>query len=473
MTTPQDFKLPDVGEGLTEAEVVIWHVAVGDSVEINDIIVDIETAKSVVELPSPYSGVVAAIHVETGVTVEVGTTLISIGDLGAVPSARKPDLDVPEVPAAPAAETAPSSEEEEPKPLVLVGTGPTEAAARTRRIGRPAVNEAVSRVAVERISPGATTSNPAWTKPPVRALAKRLGVDLASLAAHADGLITRQQVEAAAAATAKPHGAPSSPSVTPVEDQRETRIPIKGVRKMTAEAMTRSAFTAPHVTLWLTADVTNMMDAVQRLKADRAWTGVRVNPMLYVARAFLLAIRSFPDINASWDEDNREIVLKHYVNLGIAAATPRGLIVPNIKNADAMDLRSLASQLADLVTMARSGKTPPADMARGTVTITNIGALGVDAGTPILNPGESAILAFGAVRPMPWVVDGQICVRQVTQLAMSFDHRLVDGELGSKVLARVGELLNDPGASFLYGDARRQRAHEGELTNGSASEGGG
>jgi 2-oxoisovalerate dehydrogenase E2 component (dihydrolipoyl transacylase) len=452
MTTTQDFKIPDVGEGLTEAEVVIWHVAVGDSVEINDIIVDIETAKSVVELPSPYAGVVVAIHVETGVTVDVGTTLISIGDAATVSSGGAPDPEEPEGSTGRiAAEPSASPDEDEPKPLVLVGTGPTEAAARTRRIGRRATSEAVGQVAVEQVGPGATNTKPVRTTPPVRALAKRLGVDLASLAARVDGPITRQQVEAAAATvTAGPLDAPSAPSVSPLEGPMETRIPIKGVRKVTAEAMTRSAFTAPHVTLWLAVDVTNMMDAVQRLKTDRAWAGVRVNPMLYVARAFLLAIRSFPDINASWDEDSREIVLKHYVNLGIAAATPRGLLVPNIKNAHSLDLRSLASQLADLVATARSGKTQPADMAGGTVTITNIGALGVDAGTPILNPGESAILAFGAVRPMPWVVDGEICVRQVTQLAMSFDHRLVDGELGSKVLARVGELLNDPGTTFLH-----------------------
>jgi 2-oxoisovalerate dehydrogenase E2 component (dihydrolipoyl transacylase) len=451
VATTQDFKLPDVGEGLTEAEVVSWHVAVGDSVEINDIIVDIETAKSVVELPSPYAGVVTAIHVEPGVTVDVGTALLSIGDHAAVSPADTPDDGAHEVPSTPTAvDPAPSPEGEEPQPLVLVGTGPKEAAARTRRIGRPAPSEGVNRVGSGHVSSEATTSNPVRTTPPVRALAKKLDVDLTSLAAHADGLITREQVEAAAPVTAEQSDAPPDPSVTPVERQLETRIPIKGVRKVTAEAMTRSAFTAPHVTLWLTVDVTNTMDAVRRLKADRAWAGVRVNPLLYVARAFLLAIRSYPDINASWDEDSREIVLKHYVNLGIAAATPRGLLVPNIKDAHSLDLRSLASQLADLVVTARAGKTSPADMARGTVTITNIGALGVDAGTPILNPGESAILAFGAVRPMPWVVDGQICVRQVTQLAMSFDHRLVDGELGSKVLARVGELLNDPGATFLH-----------------------
>ena len=227
-------------------------------------------------------------------------------------------------------------------------------------------------------------------------------------------------------------------------------MPIKGVRKATAEAMTTSAFTAPHVTEWLAVDMTRTMEMVRSLREDRQWDGVRVTPLLFVARALLLAIRSFPDINATWDEDAQEIVVKHYVNLGFAAATPRGLIVPNIKDADAMNLRELAETLDQLVTTARSGRTQPADTSGGTVTITNIGALGVDAGTPILNPGEAAILAFGAVRSIPWALDGQVVIRQVTQLAMSFDHRLVDGELGSHVLARVGQLLTDPGATFLH-----------------------
>lgn len=382
MSDIQEFRLPDVGEGLTEAEVVTWHVAVGDTVAINDLVVDIETAKSVVELPSPYSGTVSALLVEEGVTVQVGTPLISIASGGSA---------APEAPAA--AAPLPVADD---RPAVLVGPGPKSASPRRRRLGS-------SGAAVARVEPTRPDAPP----------------------------------EKEAAPIAKPSG-------------RETRSPIKGVRKVTAEAMCRSAFTAPHVTEWLTVDVTRTMEMVRSLRADRRWADVRVTPLLFVARAFLLAIRSFPQINATWDDEAQEIVVKHYVNLGIAAATPRGLIVPNIKDADTLSLRELADALDQLVTTARAGRTQPAETSGGTATITNIGALGVDAGTPILNPGEAAILAFGAVRPTPWVVDGQVTSRQVTQLAMSFDHRLVDGELGSHVLALTGQLLHDPGATFLY-----------------------
>ncbi|WP_312006628.1 2-oxo acid dehydrogenase subunit E2 [Nocardioides alcanivorans] len=220
------------------------------------------------------------------------------------------------------------------------------------------------------------------------------------------------------------------------------------MRKATAAAMTASAFTAPHVTEFLTVDVTPTMALLARLKGDRTWDGVRLTPLVLVARALLLAVRRYPGINARWDEAAQEIVEAHYVNLGLAAATPRGLIVPNIKDADALDLRGLADQIEELVTTARAGKASPEQTTHGTITITNIGALGVDTGTPILNPGEAAILAFGNVRDMPWVVDGRLAVRKVTQLALSFDHRLVDGELGSNVLSTVGRLLADPGEAF-------------------------
>ncbi|WP_181784326.1 dihydrolipoamide acetyltransferase family protein, partial [Pseudonocardia pini] len=236
----------------------------------------------------------------------------------------------------------------------------------------------------------------------------------------------------------------------PGERPAETRTPVSGVRKATAAAMVRSAFTAPHVTEWLSVDVTATMDLVRELRQDREWTGVRVTPLVLVAKALLLAVRRHPAINARWDDEHQEIVQFSQVNLGIAAATPRGLVVPNVKGADRLGLRELADALDELVATARAGSTRPAAMTGGTLTITNIGALGVDAGTPILNPGEAAILAFGAVRPMPWVVDGQIRVRQVTQLAMSFDHRLVDGELGSHVLAEVGRILADPARALRY-----------------------
>jgi 2-oxoisovalerate dehydrogenase E2 component (dihydrolipoyl transacylase) len=396
MGSVTEFKLPDVGEGLTEAEVVNWHVAVGDVVNVNDILVEIETAKSVVELPSPAAGTVSAIHVRVGETVEVGTVIVTISDGAAAPDPGSSEpAELPDE-----IEVAEAITELEEKPLVLVGTGPSTPQDRRRRLrGRDEV-----------VSPGpaAPASPRALAKPPVRALAK------------------------------------SRP------DARETRTPVKGVRKLTAAAMVESAFSAPHVTEWLTVDMTATMDLIARLKTDRRWSGVRLTPLVFVARAFLLAIKRNPGINAHWDEAAQEVVQFHYVNLGIAAATPRGLIVPNIKDAHELDVAGLASAMSDLVETARAGRTSPEQMSGGTITITNIGALGVDAGTPILNPGEAGILAFGAVREMPWVVDGQIVPRRVTQLALSFDHRLVDGALGSNVLADLGRILHDPGEALLY-----------------------
>ncbi|TXL60738.1 dihydrolipoamide acetyltransferase family protein [Aeromicrobium terrae] len=414
-----EFALPDVGEGLTEAEVVAWHVVVGDVVEVNDVLVEIETAKSVVELPSPAAGTIATVHVDEGTTVDVGSALVTIDD-----GAGAGDV-----------------ETEDEEPLVLVGRAPAAAEPRRVRLGasRPSDPPGPGPVIGHRTDAGPRVR----TKPPVRLLAKRLGVDLHTVTPSSGDVVSRQDVEAAAALT-------SEPPVSAVADARETRTPIKGVRKATAAAMTRSAFTAPHVTEWLTVDVTRTMELVHRLRADRAWRDVRLTPLVFVARAFLLAVRRFPEINARWDDEAQEIVVPHFVNLGIATATPRGLLVPNIKDSHLLDLAGLAHAIDALVQSARAGTTPPAEMARGTITITNIGALGVDAGTPILNPGEAAILAFGAVRDMPWVVDGQIIIRKVTQLAMSFDHRLVDGELGSRVLTEVGRLLSDPGETFLH-----------------------
>ncbi|EST26614.1 pyruvate dehydrogenase, partial [Streptomycetaceae bacterium MP113-05] len=290
-------------------------------------------------------------------------------------------------------------------------------------------------------------------KPPVRKLAKDLGIDLATVVPTGpDGIITREDVHAAVSAPQAPAAPSQAPAAVPQAEPvpavqagtRETRIPVKGVRKATAAAMVGSAFTAPHVTEFVQVDVTRTMKLVQELKQDPDMAGLRVNPLLMVARALLLAVRRHPEVNAAWDEVNQEVVQKHYVNLGIAAATPRGLIVPNIKDAHAQTLPELASSLAGLVSTAREGRTSPADMQGGTVTITNVGVFGVDTGTPILNPGESAILAFGAVRDMPWVHKGKVKPRKVTTLALSFDHRLVDGELGSKVLADIAAVLERP-----------------------------
>jgi pyruvate dehydrogenase E2 component (dihydrolipoamide acetyltransferase) len=284
-------------------------------------------------------------------------------------------------------------------------------------------------------------------KPPVRKLARDLGVDLRVVGRSGPGgSVTRADVQAAASGGVVASAAAVVLAPRPDFDPatREQRIPIKGVRKVTAAAMVASAFTAPHVTEFVTVDVTPMMELARRLKTHDDFAGLKVSPLLLVARALLLGVRRHPLVNASWDETAQEIVVKDYVNLGIAAATPRGLIVPNIRDAGALSLPQLAAALEALVATARDGKTPPADMQRGTITITNVGVFGIDAGTPILNPGEAAILCFGAVREQPWVVGGEITVRQVTTLALSFDHRMIDGQLGSEFLADIAGMLADP-----------------------------
>ncbi|MEV7808926.1 dihydrolipoamide acetyltransferase family protein [Microbispora sp. NPDC088329] len=453
----REFRLPDVGEGLTEAEIVKWHVAPGDAVKINQTIVEIETAKAVVELPCPYEGTVSALMAGEGQTVDVGAPIIAVEDgaggeggdgAGAGRAALAADL----VPVT-GDGAAPVKEERRP---VLVGYGVKTSATRRRpRKQAASAPSAPSAVPVPASSasappapvpPGAVQTNgsPAsararvLAKPPVRKLARDLGVDLTALTGSGpQGSITRADVEAAVA----------TPAAVPAAAGRETgareeRIPVRGVRKATAQAMVASAFSAPHVTEWLQVDVTETMEAVRRLRTLPEFAEVKVSPLLLVAKALITAVKRHPMVNATWTGE--EIVVKHYVNLGIAAATDRGLIVPNVKDADAMSLPGLARALGELTERARAGKCQPAELSGGTITITNVGVFGVDAGTPILNPGEVAILAVGQIRDMPWVVDGQLAVRKVTTLALSFDHRVVDGELGSYVLRDVGAMLEDP-----------------------------
>ncbi|MET7427662.1 MULTISPECIES: dihydrolipoamide acetyltransferase family protein [Streptomyces] len=446
----REFKMPDVGEGLTEAEILKWYVQPGDTVTDGQVVCEVETAKAAVELPIPYDGVVRELHFPEGTTVDVGTPIIAVALAGGA------------APEAPAEQPKPATEEPEPKPEgrqpVLVGYGVATSSTRRRPRKGPEVTVPAPAQAIQAELNGhrgavAEKSRP-LAKPPVRKLAKDLGVDLAAITPSGpDGIITREDVHAAATPrTAEPAApvtaAPAAPAVpAPVasyDTARETRIPVKGVRKATAAAMVGSAFTAPHVTEFVTVDVTRTMKLVEELKQDKEMQGLRVNPLLLIAKALLVAIKRNPDINASWDEANQEIVRKHYVNLGIAAATPRGLIVPNIKDAQDKTLPQLAEALGELVSTAREGKTSPAAMQGGTVTITNVGVFGVDTGTPILNPGESAILAVGAIKLQPWVHKGKVKPRQVTTLALSFDHRLVDGELGSKVLADVAAVLEQP-----------------------------
>ncbi|MET8256182.1 dihydrolipoamide acetyltransferase family protein [Micromonospora sp. NPDC005205] len=487
MSRIKTFNLPDLGEGLTEGEILAWLVKVGDTIELNQPIVEVETAKAAVEIPAKWAGQVQAIHHPEGTTVEVGTPIIAIdtdpgaGPLEALSTTATPsgDLPTPSAASLAAVEVAPAEGMIEPgliggaapggRTAVLVGYGPRTTAAKRRprknaAPAQPAAPAGVDHGVVVGHKPAPTPTIPApqvhdrrggasggavLAKPPVRKLAKDLGVDLGTLTGSGPlGSITREDVQQAAngasVVVAEPIAATTAPSFGA---DREQRIPVKGVRKLTAENMSRSAFTAPHVTEFLTVDVTRAMKALDRLRGRREWRDVRVSPLLLVAKAVLLAVQRHPMVNSTWAGD--EIVVKEYVNLGIAAATERGLIVPNVKDAGRLSLRELADALTDLVQTAKSGRTSPAAMSGGTLTITNVGVFGVDTGTPILPPGESAILAFGAVREMPWVHKGKVKVRQVTTLGLSFDHRIIDGELGSKFLRDVGDFLTDPEAALL------------------------
>ena len=455
-----EYKLPDVGEGLTEAEIVAWHVKVGDVVEINQIVVEIETAKSIVELPSPYAGEVTAIMVEVGETIPVGTPIIAIGEPVAATAETPVEIDLSN----PAASGGGEGES-------LVGRnkadrGPVR---RARKVSSGAVaahmqaqaafesGESPMVEADEEPVPATSAETPAaasvqvLAKPPVRKLAKDLGVDLRTLTPTGpNGTVSREDVEAAVG-TVVEAGAPAPRvSTSSTTGEREHREPIKGVRKMMGQAMVQSAFTLPHVTEWVAVDVTRTMEFVERLKSRREFREVKVSPLLVLSRAVMLAMRRTPEINSWWDEAAGEVVFKRYVNLGIAAATPRGLVVPNVKDAESMSLLELAGALGALVDTARAGKTQPAEMSGGTFTITNVGPFGVDGGTPIINPGESAILCFGAVKKQPWVVDDEIVVRQVCTLALSFDHRHIDGEKGSRFLSDVAGMLEDPASALLF-----------------------
>jgi 2-oxoisovalerate dehydrogenase E2 component (dihydrolipoyl transacylase) len=444
----QTFLLPDVGEGLTEAEIVTWHVAPGDAVAVNDVLVEIETAKSLVELPSPFAGTVGELLVTEGTTVEVGAPIITI----AGETADAPDV----VPSAPPAEEAAAG-----SGSVLVGYGTGGEVSSRRR--KPAERPVAASVGVV-------------AKPPIRKLARDLGVELGSVVPSGPaGEVTRDDVlrhasqasvfrnietpewpevreetipvapEVAASAVA-PVRAEGDSRLAPTRDPREEAIPVKGVRKAVASGMVLSAYTAPHVSVWTDVDATRTMELVRRLKASPDFADIKVSPLLIMARAVIWAVRRTPQVNAAWvDTDaGAEIRVRHFVNLGIAAATPRGLLVPNIKDAQNLNTRELAKALERLTITAREGKTSPADQQHGTITITNIGVFGMDAGTPIINPGESGIIALGTIRQKPWVVDGEVRPRWVTTVAGSFDHRVIDGDGMSRFVADVASVLEEP-----------------------------
>jgi len=434
----QIFHLPDVGEGLTEAEIVQWRVAPGDAVEVNDVLVEIETAKSLVELPSPFSGIVGELLAPEGQTVTVGAAIITIaGDAGdAAASAPAP------------AEQAAASDDDGGAVLVGYGTG----AGATSRRKRPAERGETVRASVGVVA-----------KPPVRKLARDLGVTLSEVTPTGPaGEVTRDDVvrHAEQASVFRNIATPVAPAereqtipvsapapAAPPVGEREEAIPVKGVRKATASGMVRSAYTAPHVSVWTDVDATRTMELVKRLKASPDFADIKVSPLLIMARAVIWAVRRTPLIGAAWidkEDGSAEIRVRNYVNLGIAAATPRGLLVPNIKDAQDLNLRELAKALEKLTLTAREGKTTPADQQGGTITITNIGVFGMDAGTPIINPGESGIVAMGTIRQKPWVVDGEVRPRFVTTVSGSFDHRVIDGDGMSRFIADVASILEEP-----------------------------
>ena len=493
----RQFLLPDPGEGLVEAEVVAWRVTAGQEIDVNDILVEIETAKSLVELPSPYAGTVTSLLVAEGVTVEVGTAIVEIDDGVEGDGGQEPPNLVGYGPR----ETTGTSRRRRRKPAEQDAEAARQALGETyaprepsRRPDDVAPAGQVTAAPVGDPLPDAGSapaestlvlaSDPqsARAKPPVRKYARGLGVDLGKVAGTGpEGTITRGDVEAAwifarsraadatsrqepaqgrvvnDAASFQAPGGPQShgfgASREP-EGRGERRVPIKGVRKVTAEAMVRSVNTHVHVTEWLTVDVTGTMEFVETLKTRREFTGLRVSPLLIHAKAVCLALGRNPDLNTSWDEERREIVYHGDVNLGIAAATPRGLMVPNIKAAQHLSLLELCQAINQLVTVSRDGKLQPPDYAGGTFTITNVGVFGVDAGTPIINGDESAILCMGAIQRRPWVVgtgaDERVVPRWVTTLAVSFDHRVIDGEQGSRFLHDVAEILAEPALALLF-----------------------
>jgi len=522
--TVKKFNLPDVGEGLTEAEVVAWKVKPGDVVAINDVLCEIETAKSLVELPSPFAGTVTELLVEEGITVEVGTAIIAVsegqeGDPAPVTPAapQVPSVEMPLYGKLPADD---DTDDNRPAGGPLVGSGPKADAVKRRARKRPAgavveaatvaesaegtvqdhqavveakaaespvshrttsapavvttgIQAPVTQAPVaqaQSVSPGAqapqaTASrgaaisgtisglvNKVLAKPPVRKFARDLGIDLADVVATGErGEVTREDLVSYQAQRDAEHdqadsfwGASKKP-----QDQRVERMPVKGVRKATAKAMVDSAFSAPHVSIFVDVDASRTMEFVKRLKVSRDFEGIKVSPLLILAKAVIWAAARNPSVNATWVENadgkgGAEILVKHYMNLGIAAATPRGLMVPNIKDAQDLSLKELALALNELATKARAGKTQPAEMQGGSLTITNIGALGIDTGTPIINPGEVAIIAFGTIKQKPWVLDGEVIPRWITTLGGSFDHRVVDGDLSARFMADVASILEEP-----------------------------
>ncbi len=410
------FALPDVGEGLTEAEVLRWLVRPGDTVIVNQVIVEIETAKAAVELPSPFAGTVTELLVAEGTVVPVGSPLIAI-------TTRSPaGTDTPA------------------RQAVLVGYGVREDAPTARRPRRATTGTEP----IESDGPAAEPVRKVRAKPLVRRLARERGIDLASVAPTGPGgEVTRRDVLGTTGSeTAREAAVRESPG---------ERIPVRGVQRAMAEAMVQSAFSAPHVTEWVDVDMTRSLELITRLRAGLNGDDVRITPMTLVAAGLIRAARQYPRINSTWIDtaEGADVMIHREVHLGIAADTPRGLLVPSVKEASSLGLVELARRVQVLIDTARAGRSTSADLTGGTITLTNVGVFGVDGGTPILVPGQSSILAMGRILERAWVVSGAVVPRPVMTLTLSFDHRVVDGALGSRALRSVADFLADPAMELL------------------------
>ncbi|PRZ09612.1 pyruvate dehydrogenase E2 component (dihydrolipoamide acetyltransferase) [Isoptericola sp. CG 20/1183] len=485
----QEFLLPDLGEGLTESEVVEWRVGPGDTVTLNQVIAEVETAKALVEIPSPYAGVVARLHAEEGQIVEVGEPLVTFelevtegangtpaAHDGPAPATEEPAAASPEESAFASSGSADSSassasaaspEEsaaEESRPN-LVGYG-ARAARRGRPTRRPRKPVAVPGVPPsDGVAPRATATRRAT--PGVRAMARRLGVDLTQVTGSGpDGRIVRDDVEAATHPEAGTHPDRSEPV--------ETREPVRGVRKHTAAAMVASA-AIPQATVHLTCDVTALTDLLARLREHPRAAGTRLTVLALVARAVCVLLPDHPALVTRWEEsdDGPQLVRPAHVHLGIAVATDRGLVVPHVPHADELSLVGLARALGELAATARAGRTRPERLTGGTLTLTNVGVFGVDAGSPLLNPGESAILGIGRLARRPWEHAGEIALRQTVTLSLTFDHRVVDGEQGARFLADLGALLADPALALLLGGSDGADGADGADGDGTPAAGAG
>ncbi|MFF4152628.1 dihydrolipoamide acetyltransferase family protein [Streptomyces sp. NPDC001651] len=454
-----EFKLPDLGEGLTEAEIVRWLVQVGDVVAIDQPVVEVETAKAMVEVPCPYGGVVTARFGEEGTELPVGAPLLTVA-VGA-----------------PA-----TGEESEGSGNVLVGYGTSEAPARRRRVRpatpAPARDSAANGApradapSAERVArpvgtaAGHGTDTPAASEPVrhdgpvpvisplVRRLARENGLDLRELhGSGPDGLILRADVEYALRAagsrrTAQPAApAPreaSAPAQTPIRSSAPAagvRVPLKGVRGAVADKLSRSRREIPDATCWVDADATELMRA---RAAMNAVGGPKISLLALLARICTAALARFPELNSMVDTEAREVVQLEHVNLGFAAQTERGLVVPVVRDAHARDAESLTAEFARLTEAARAGTLTPADLTGGTFTLNNYGVFGVDGSTPIINHPEAAMLGVGRIIPKPWVHEGELAVRQVVELSLTFDHRVCDGGTAGGFLRHVADCVENP-----------------------------